>query len=145
LAAVDPHEAESIARANDWQRQLDRALRAFKRPTRLTHPLVLEELRRKTTFGVTELERFADCSSMWFVDRMIDPRSIDAKVDVRLRGSIAHQALFRFYSGLPKQLGAERLEADRIEEAIPFLRTCLDGALGGIRMELTPLQERELR
>ena len=145
VAAADPHGAESIARANGWERRLDRALRAFDRPTRLTNPLVLEELRRKATFGVTELERFADCSSMWFVDRMIDPRSIDAQVDVRLRGSVAHQVLFRFYSGLPKELGADRVEPDRIEQAIPFLRTCLEDALGGLRMELTPLQERELR
>jgi ATP-dependent helicase/DNAse subunit B len=97
------------------------------------------------TFGVTELERFADCSSMWFVDRMIGPRTIDAQVDVRLRGNVAHQTLFRFYSGLPKELGTESVTVENVEQAIAFLRTCLDDALGGLRMELTPLQQRELR
>src|SRR5207253_2741043 len=89
LAADDRELARSVAAANDWGRQLERALDAFMRPTRLTHPLVLEELRRKATFAVTELERFADCSSMWLFERVIDPRSIDAKVDARLRGGVA--------------------------------------------------------
>src|SRR5439155_3138460 len=70
LAADDRASAESVAAANGWERKLARALRAFDRPTRLTHPLMLDELQQRATFGVTELERFADCSSMWFVDRM---------------------------------------------------------------------------
>jgi ATP-dependent helicase/DNAse subunit B len=145
LAANDRRTAESIAAANGWERQLARALRAFDRPTRLTHPVVLEELRARATFGVTELERFADCSSMWFVERMIDPRSIDAKVDGRLRGNVAHQTLFRFYSGLPKELGSDRVDPDNVEQAAGFLVECLEQALSGVRMELTPLQQRELR
>ena len=137
--------ADAIATANGWDRRLARALRAFDRPTRLTHPQVLAELAAKSTFGVTELERFADCSSIWFLERLIDPKSIDARVDARLRGSVAHQALFKFYSGLPKELGADRVEKDRVEDAVAFLRRCLDHAVEGVRLELTDLQERELR
>jgi ATP-dependent helicase/DNAse subunit B len=144
-AANDRSGAEAIAAANGWDRRLLRALRAFERPTRLTHPQVLAELRARGTFGVTELERFADCSSIWFLERLIDPKRIDPEVDARLRGSIAHQVLFRFYSGLPKELGVERLEPDRIEDAVAFLRRCLDTAIEGVRMELTQLQQRELK
>ena len=144
-AADDSVTADAIATANGWDRRLARALRAFDRPTRLTHPQVLAELAAKSTFGVTELERFADCSSIWFLERLIDPKSIDARVDARLRGSVAHQALFKFYSGLPKELGADRVERDRVEDAVAFLRRCLDHAVEGVRLELTDLQERELR
>jgi hypothetical protein len=144
-AADDRPTAQAIASANGWERRLNRALHAFERSTRLTHPQVLAELRAKTTFGVTELERFADCSSIWFIERLIDPKNIDARVDARLRGSIAHQVLFRFYSRLPKELGVERLEQDRIEDAVAFLRRSLDEAIEGVRMELTELQQRELR
>jgi ATP-dependent helicase/DNAse subunit B len=144
-AADDSVTADAIATANGWDRRLARALRAFDRPTRLTHPQVLAELTAKSTFGVTELERFADCSSIWFLERLIDPKSIDARVDARLRGSVAHQALFKFYSGLPKELGADRVERDRVEDAVAFLRRCLDHAVEGVRLELTDLQERELR
>src|SRR2546430_398949 len=144
-AADDMPAAEAIAIANGWDRRLARALRAFDRPTRITHPQVLADVRAKTTFGVTELERFADCSSIWFLERVIDPKSIDARVDARLRGSIAHQVLFRFFSGLPKEVGTDRVEADRIDEALVFLRRCLHAAVEGVRMELTDLQERGLR
>ena len=144
LAAGDADTAEAVAAANAWQRQLTRARRAFERPTRLTHPDVLAELRARGMFSVTELERFADCSSIWFLERLIDPKSIDPEVDARLRGSLAHQTLFRFYSRLPKELGIERLERDRVDEALPFLRRCLDESIAGVRMELTPLQRREL-
>ena len=34
----------------------------------------------RTSFNVTELERFADCSSAWLFDRVIDPKTIDAEV-----------------------------------------------------------------
>ena len=144
-AADDRPAAETIASANEWDRRLARALQAFERPTRLTHPQALAELRAKGTFSVTELERFADCSSIWFLERIIDPKTIDARVDARLRGLIAHQVLYRFYSGLPKELGIERIDADHVESAVAFLRRCLGDAIEGVRMELTDLQQRELR
>src|SRR6266542_1435284 len=143
-ATEDRRQAEALALANGWERRLDRALRAFERPTRLTHPLVLEQLGGKTTFNVTELERFSDCSSAWFVERLLDPKTIDAEVDAKLRGSVAHNALHKFFAGIPKELGIERLDAERLEDALVFLRHCLDDAVNGVRMELTELQRQEL-
>jgi ATP-dependent helicase/DNAse subunit B len=145
--AADEHErdaAEALARANGWERRLDRARDALRRPTRLRHPLVLEQLRGKATFGVTELERFADCSSAWFVERLLDPRTIDAEVDPKLRGSVAHTALYRFFAAVPKELGDDRIPPERVEDAVRLMRTCLDQAVEGVRMEMTPMQRREL-
>jgi ATP-dependent helicase/DNAse subunit B len=94
---------------------------------------------------VTELELFADCSSMWFVERLISPRTIDGEVDARLRGSVAHQALFKFFSGLPKRVGSERVEPAKLDETLEFLRECLGEAIdGGVWIELGDLQRREL-
>ena len=145
LAAADQEDALAYAHANGWDRRLDRALGAFSRPTRLTDPTLLEELRAKATFSVTELEVFADCSSMWFVDRLLSPRTIDGEVDARLRGSVAHQALYKFFSGLPKRIGSERVEPAKLDEALEFLRECLAEAIeGGVWIELADLQRREL-
>ena len=145
LAANDADEATALALANGWDRRLARALGAFSRPTRLTDQALIEELRAKASFSVTELELFADCSSIWFIERMIDPRSIDGEVDARLRGSIAHQTLFKFFSGLPKELGTERVDAERLDDALTFLRTCLGEAIeSGVWIELGDLQRREL-
>jgi ATP-dependent helicase/DNAse subunit B len=147
LAAVDVGGARDRARAYGWERRMDRALGAFRRSTALTHPLVLEELAARTTFSVTELESFAECSSIWLLERLVDPRTIDGEVDARLRGSVAHQTLYRFFSGLPKQLKTESVEAERIDEALSFLRECFDDALAGHvygRLELTDVQRYEL-
>src|SRR4029079_478515 len=91
LAATEDETAEALARANGWERRLEGALGAFERPTRLTHPAVLEELRQKGSFSVTDLERFTDCSSLWLIDRVVSPRTIDAEVDAPLRGATAQQ------------------------------------------------------
>ena len=145
LASSDPRSARPLALANDWDRRLERALAAFDRPTRLTHPAVLEELRQKTSFSVTDLERFADCSSIWLFERLVSPRSIDAEVDALLRGSVAHQALFTFFKGLPKQTGAERVQPETLGDAIAFMRECLAAALEAhVRPDLPELERREL-
>jgi ATP-dependent helicase/DNAse subunit B len=148
LSTDDRPAAEGIAQANGWERRLARALDAFRRSTRLTDPAVLESLASRAVFGVTELEAFAGCSSIWFVERMLDPKSMDVEVDARMRGSIAHQALFKFFSGLPKRLGCEQVSADQIDEALAFLAECLHEAISGgaeNRLELTDLQRSELR
>ena len=144
LDATDSADASALALANGWDRRLDRARRSFTRRTRLAHPLVLESLAARDSFAVTELERFADCSSAWFVERYLDPRSIDAEVDPKLKGSVAHTALHRFFAGLPKEVGCDRVEPERVEDAVRFMRACLDDALGGVRMDMTDLQRREL-
>ena len=145
LVATDNDAARAIADANGWERRLTRARTAFDRRTRLENPEVLAWLRSKTTFGVTELERFADCSSAWLFERIVSPKTIDAVVDPMLRGSVAHSALHKFYAGLPKELGHDRVTPENVERAVGFLRRCLDDALrGGVRLDLTDLQEAEL-
>jgi ATP-dependent helicase/DNAse subunit B len=94
---------------------------------------------------VTELETFATCSSMWLFDRVVDPREIDPELDARIRGSVAHQALYRFYTGLPKRLGIEQVTAERLGEAVEFLRECLAEAIEGqVRIDLTEVDRLEL-
>jgi len=145
IAAEDEAEARALAHANGWERRIDRALMAFARPTRLTHPAVLRTLAETTRFSVTDLERFGDCSSMWLFERVIDPREIDAELDARIRGGIAHQALYRFYAGLPKRLGSERVEPDRLDEALAYLRECVAEAVAGqARLELSDVELLEL-
>ena len=144
LSLAEPLDAEALAVANGWERQLTRARRAFTRETKLTHPRVLAELSAKTPFNVTELERFADCSSAWFFERLISPRQIDRKVDAMMRGSVAHTTLHRFYAGLPRALGSDAVDESTLDDALTFLGECLEGALGGVKMEMSELERREL-
>jgi RecB family exonuclease len=146
LAAQDEGEARALALANGWERRIERALVAFSRPTRLTSPRILDELRDRARFAVTEVEKFGDCSSMWLFERVIDPKTIDGEVDPRLRGSVAHQALLRFYTGLPKRLGVDQVEPERLDEALELLRECLAEAIegGAARLELSEVERLEL-
>ena len=146
LVATDAPAALAAARPVDgWERRLARARGAFDRPTRLTDPEVLAELGARTSFRATELEYFADCPSIWFFNRVIDPRSIDAEPDALLRGILAHTTLHRFFAGLPRNAGVDRPDETSLEACLAFLRECLDGALaGGVRLDLTELERREL-
>ncbi len=144
LAARDVGEARAIAHANGWDRRLDRARSAFKRPTKITSPLILEQLGSRSSFGVTELERFADCSSAWFVDRFLAPKTIDAEPDAMQRGSVAHTALHRFFARIPAELKVEKLGPDNVDDAKRLMRQCLEEAVAGVRMDLTEMQLREL-
>jgi ATP-dependent helicase/DNAse subunit B len=146
VAADDQADARALAAGAGWTRQLDRALAAWDRPTRLSNPLVLRELRETQRYAATELERFVDCSSMWFVERLIDPRQIDPRVDARLRGTVAHGALHRFFGGLPRRFGTDAVDPGRLDEAIEYLHECLDQAMAShVRLELPETDVLELR
>jgi ATP-dependent helicase/DNAse subunit B len=138
--------ADALAAANDWSRRLDRARAAFERDARLRNPAVLAALADRSMFGVTELERFVDCSSAWLIERVVDPKTIDAEADALVRGKVAHQTLYAFYSGLPKEVGADRVDDDNLEPALVFLERCLEDALrSGVRLELGEVEAAELR
>src|SRR5207245_10895235 len=143
LAARDAEAAEVLARANGWERRLARALTAFQRPTRITPPLVLEQLGSRTSFAGTELERFADCSSAWFVERFLSPRTIDAEPDAMQRGSVAHTALSRFFTRVPAELGVEKLEPGNNHDAKRLMRQCLGEATGRVRTGTTAVPPPE--
>lgn len=146
LASSDPAQARALAAAGNWVRQLERALGAWDRPTRLVNPSVLRELRETTRFSATELERFVDCSSMWLIERVVAPREIDPEIDARLRGTVAHAALYRFFSGLPKRFGTDTVDPGRLEEAVEYLHECLDEAIAGhVRLDLSDVSLLELR
>ena len=146
LTVDDADEAEALAAANGWSRKLERARDAFERPTRLRSPAVLETMSGKTVFSATELERFADCSSAWLVERVVDPKTIDAEPDPMLRGQVVHTTLNRFYSSLPRELDSERVTPENLDRALELVRRCLDDALeSGVKLDLTALQHAELR
>ncbi|MEX2612617.1 MAG: PD-(D/E)XK nuclease family protein [Gaiellaceae bacterium] len=146
LTVDDADSAGALALSNGWSRRLDRAHEAFDRPTHLRSPAVLETMSGRTTFSATELERFADCSSAWLVERVIDPKTIDAEPDSMLRGQVVHTALNRFYASLPRELDSERVTPENLDAALVLVRRCLDDALeSGVRLDLTELQRAELR
>ena len=115
----DADWATGVGAMMGWERKLRRAAVATRHETRVRDPELLAELARRERFSVTELERYGDCSSMWFVDRVLSPREIDFELDARMRGSIAHATLARFFTLLPAELGLERLCRGRPAGRLP--------------------------
>ena len=114
MTVDDAEDADALAAANGWSRRLERARAAFDRPTRLREPRrTRDDVGSRTVFSATELERFADCSSAWLVERVIDPKTIDAEPDPMLRGQVVHTTLNRFYAALPRELDSERVTPEQ--------------------------------
>ena len=130
----DPDWAIAMAGGMGWERKLRRAQSAYRRSTALRSPQVLAGLAATERFSVTDLERFGDCSSIWFVERMLRPGEIDFELDAKLRGSVAHATLARFFAQLPAEVGVDRLTPDTVEAAWPVMLRCLHDALGGQRV-----------
>ena len=63
-----------------------------------------------------------------------------------LRGQVLHTTLNRFYARFPRELDSERVTPENLDAAIALVHRCLDDALAsGVRLDLTELQEAELR
>lgn len=146
LAALDRPAARAVAAANGWERRLDRACKAFSRPTAITQPAALAVLVARESWAVSALDRMVTCSSAWFVERWLKPGSIDRTIDPIMRGSVAHAALQRFYQALPSAIpGAERVTVANLEEALALVRTCLAEAVRTyVPRDIDPLERRAL-
>ena len=147
----DADWATAVAAATGWERKLSRAATAARRDPDVRDAELREGLAATERFSVTELEKYVDCSSMWFVERVLDPRQIDFELDARTRGSIAHATLARFYAALPAEVGVERLSHDDLPAAYALMRRCLGDALAGQKVpdsaagkELARALERDL-
>ena len=61
----------------------------------LTDPGVLDALAEREAWSATELEVYARCPVRWFVERLLDPDTIDPDAVPLGRGSVIHEALER--------------------------------------------------
>jgi hypothetical protein len=109
--------------------RIERALAAWRRPTRLRDAEVLARLAGQPTYSVTELETFQTCSSLWFVERKLSPRDVEQPLDARISGSVMHNALRLFFNGVPTELRVHRLRPEHLPAAFELLDRCIDEAI----------------
>ncbi|MDX6550728.1 MAG: hypothetical protein QOJ31_1412, partial [Gaiellales bacterium] len=129
-----PDWAASVAADQGWTRKFERARGAYRRGPRLSNPAVLAALADQQRFSVTELEKFAECSSAWFVERFLQPGEIDYAFGPKETGSVAHTTLHRFHERMPGELGVERLTEPELPRAVPLMRRCLQESLTSVRI-----------
>jgi hypothetical protein len=135
----------AVAESHGWTRKLERARTAYRRRPRLTNPAVLSALQGTERFSVTELEKFAECSSAWFVERHLQPGEIDYVFGPKESGSVAHTTLHRFYNRMPGELGIDRLTHDDLPRAVPLMHSCLTEALKTVRVPRTAAGKEAVR
>ena len=129
-----PDWAAAVADHHGWTRKLERARLAYRRRPQLRNATVLAALAAQERFSVTELEKFAECSSAWFVERFLQPGEIDYQFGPKETGSVAHATLHKFHERMPSELGVERLTEHELPAAVELMRRCLQDSLGGVRI-----------
>jgi hypothetical protein len=129
-----PDWAAAVADRHGWRRKLERARLAYRRRPQLRNATVLAALAAQERFSVTELEKFAECSSAWFVERFLQPGEIDYQFGPKETGSVAHATLHKFHERMPSELGVERLTEHELPAAVELMRRCLQDSLGGVRI-----------
>jgi PD-(D/E)XK nuclease superfamily len=122
LARAAAHGGRAVPR-------LERALVAWRRPTRLRDAVVLARLSGQEAYSVTELETFQTCSSLWFVERQLEPRDVEQPLDARISGSVMHNALRLFFAGVASELRVSRLRLEHLPAAFDLLDRCIDEAV----------------
>lgn len=101
---------------------------------------IAEKLGDDWVWSPTQLESYAKCPWAWFsarllrIDRQEDP---ELDIDARVRGTLYHDALKRFYDAARARAGRPIFlrEADR-EWALPLLRTAIADAMRDSQEEL---------
>jgi ATP-dependent helicase/DNAse subunit B len=90
---------------------------------------VLAQLAGQETYSVTELETFQTCSALWFVERQLHPRDIEQPLDQRVAGTVMHNALRLFFTGVASELRVPRLRPEHLPAAFDLLDRCIDTAI----------------
>ena len=134
LAATDRAEAERLAGAAGVTGALRRATAWLRRDTRLTDPSILGVQIGREVFNVTDLDRFGACSSVWLVEKLLQPNRIDVPVDDRFRvGTMAHAILARFYREAPGLLNVTAIGPAQADAARTVAEGMVEDAFLGVR------------
>jgi ATP-dependent helicase/nuclease subunit B len=72
----------------------------------------------RAVFSVSDIETYLTCPYRWFHSRVVAPGTLDLEIDARTRGTLAHDALARFYRSIHSELGVERVTPGTIAEAL---------------------------
>ncbi len=143
LAVADLERARHVAIADGIRPRLDRAVNARERHPRPTGARARAHLAARVRFGITEIERFADCSAWWFAERFLDPVELDrALADPRVRGTIAHAALAEFHRRVPGEFGRDHLRPDDADRAVALVGRLVREALERQRLPVVTLDDR---
>ncbi|MDP2211006.1 MAG: exodeoxyribonuclease V subunit gamma [Candidatus Aquicultor sp.] len=102
----------------------------------------LDELAGKDTFSVSELESFLRCPFKWFVEKKLKPQDFETELDARIKGSIYHTTLERFYRALPEKFGESMPVKEKLPEMEMFIVELLEDVFTAESPDTTSVNAR---
>ena len=71
------------------------------KPKGIKHPAVLEAIRARESLSAGSLEKWIECSYVWFVSHELSPQRLEPTADPLWLGSLVHDALHKLYAEPP--------------------------------------------
>lgn len=130
--ALHPHVAHTERRARRQAAATHAADSGRPDSRRLGAP-ARDSLASRDVFSASEVETYLQCPYLWYVQRIIRPRDLDARVDVAAEGMFGHEVLQRFYSALITETGEPRITVDVLDRAGEIHAVAVRSALERMR------------
>ena len=130
--ALHPHVANTERRARR-QAAATRAAGSGPPETVQLGATARASLASRDVFSASEVETYLQCPYLWYVQRIIRPRDLDARVDVAAEGMFGHEVLQRFYSAFTTETGEPRITADVLDRAREIHAAAVRSALERMR------------
>jgi ATP-dependent helicase/DNAse subunit B len=97
----------------------------------IADPGIAAQLALTDAVGASDIEAYLACPYAWFVERVLRPGRPDVDIDARVSGSLAHEALRRFYEALPPATGSRRVTTENLAQALELVGPAVAAALSG--------------
>ncbi len=75
-------------------------------------------LAAREVFSASELEVYLQCPFRWYIERIVRPRELDARLDAAAAGRAGHDIMRRFYGELRERTAAARVTPDGLADAL---------------------------
>ncbi|MBN2247136.1 MAG: PD-(D/E)XK nuclease family protein [Coriobacteriia bacterium] len=92
-------------------------------------------LQHRDIFSVSDIETYLQCPYRWYIERVIRPADLDARVDASTAGQAAHEVLARTYDRFIETTGEPRVTPDTLENALAVLRSLVAEVVAGVHVE----------
>ncbi len=87
------------------------------------------ENKQKYYVSPSDIELYLACPYSWFVQRRINPQSLDFERGPMEQGNFAHEIFAEFYQVLPEKLGMKRVTQECLPSALSLLSEIFDRKL----------------
>lgn len=94
-----------------------------------------EALRVREAFSVSDIETYLQCPYRWFIERVIRPSDLDARIDASTAGQAAHEVLAAVYERFTTATGELRITPKTLDTVLELLPEVVGEVVAGVHVE----------